>query len=263
MKRHNTTKKIMYPLFDSIATIATDPWWAEYLRTCARGGLPKGVSLNGSVITYSYMSDVAHYHLSPSPENAYQELCAFFSQYLRVTPTKDGGVTERDSGKKKGKKVSTTKASTVRKEVAGWKGIKSKHRRAALLSRFIETVQETYSLNREQLDELAYVLYMADIKDAIDTTIKMENGLISSIGCLDYDGEHFHLRERPKEQRCIRIPPPSNPIYKGYPTKQVDPDALFSTHFTHLKKHNTASTVQKASSFIDESHREDDKEKLE
>jgi len=259
MKRQNTSKKVLYPLLEMVAGVATDTAWAEYLRKCARGGLDKTLSLNGSIISYSYMNNVAHFKLSGELEKAYQELCAFFSRYLRINPSKDGLCSKRyvETKPKKGP------VRVARKEVSGWKGIKSKHRRAALLSRFVEQVEKTYDLNRDQIDQLTYVLHMADITNSIDNAIKMEGGLISSIECLDYDGDEFHLTPTPREKRYIRIPPPSNPIYKNYPGKQIDPDTLFANHYSHLKKHNASSTVQRASSFIIEEERPSEDKELE
>ncbi len=208
------------------------------------------------------MNNVAHYRLSNQPEKAYLELCAFFSQYLHINPAKEGGMCSRTSsgGVRRCVEKKDIVTRPTRKEVTGWKGIKSKHRRAALLSRFIEQVEKTHDLTKEQVDELTYALHKADIADNIDSSIRMEDGLISSIECLDYDGDHFYLVQVPKERRHIRIPPPSNPIYKRYPAKQVDPDALFAAHFTQLKKHNASSTVQRASAFIEDSRREEDKD---
>jgi hypothetical protein len=258
-----------HPLLEQVADVATDEWWKNYLLDCSRRQLPKGVTLNGTIISYSYMGATSHYELSPAPEQAYRELCSFFALHLKVAPTREEGTRREETSSSSAAAAeeagraaagSQGRKSTVRRVIDGWQGVKSKNKRTALLSRFIEMYQIDHNLDAAQCRTLSKVLYMAELRDVLDASVRMEDGLIASISCVEFDGKTFSLSARPAPtpadlaRRIVRVPPPPSSRYRGYPPKQLDPDAFIELHMKALRKHGANTVVRRASDIVTSSH---------
>ena len=246
--RRQGTRKVVYPFLEQIALIAPDSWWQKTFRDYSKGALPKGVSLNGYIVGYAHMGDVVHYEISNNPAQAYKELCSFFVLHPKIAPTtiplKNRDSTEASKSSVKAKSVS-------RRVFDRWNAIKGKNRRSALISKFVEMVEREYSLTSTQTCELRDILYFAQLEDILDDSIEMEDGLITSVSCVKFDGKTFQLSmTHEPSTRLIRIPPPPNTIYAKYPTKQLDPDLVIENHMKALRKQRANTTIVSASAML-------------
>lgn len=85
--RRKPQRKNSYPLLKQLAEVATDEWWKNRLILYSEGSLPRGVLLNGAVISYVNATTEAHYELSEDLESAYREICAFFALHIKIGPS--------------------------------------------------------------------------------------------------------------------------------------------------------------------------------
>jgi hypothetical protein len=254
-------KVTTYPLFDQVANVATDERWRAYFKECAKGMLPRGVVLNGRVISYVHGTE-AHYELSVEPERAYRELCAFFARHPKTAPVEsvpdertadrkvqaEETVQAEESAEVEHKGRKPKKGSKVPKRGDGWLSIKSRNRRLALLSHFVETVVAENELTAKQKSDLQYEISRADLDNALDRCVRFVDGRIEAITCIVSDGGSFRYEPDADVTRpVIRAPPPPNPIYRNYPARQLDPDAVISAHLIALRKSRASTTVKKAS----------------
>lgn len=243
MKKQIITKKTVYPLFEELSTQAIGTKWEDLFKNCAKGNLPKGVNLNGRVISYSRLNEIEHYELSQNSKEAFAELCQFFTSHSAV-----GQYIKNTENKNPTKKI----VKTVKNEKIGhsvWKSIKSKHIKTALLSRFVESIEKEYELDTFQRNQFLYILYIAEISGILDTSIEMENGLIRLIRCIEYDGTTFYYKkDKMKSKKTILyVSGPGNPIYNRYTDKQIDPDDLYAKHTIALNRKSRGLVVKKAS----------------
>lgn len=244
-------KQIIYPVFESILPYITNSKWNDCLKNCAKGILPKGVTFSNNVIYCKANDTVQHYEISPDIISASSEICSFLSHYTNMNVTKRTRTKSRieksneketviSRTKKILRKINATIKKTRRitkKKTGAWGSIKNKNRKLALLGRFTDMVTTEYSLTPEQIKELRYSITMADLENVLDECVKMQDGYITVITCIYFDGINFvYNRPHPRIKRSIVIPPPPNPIYRNYPNKQIDPIALLDTHFKALKK---------------------------
>jgi len=252
--RRRPARKNSYPLLKQIAEAATDDWWRERLVMYSEGSLPRGVLLNGMVISYVYGSTESHYELSEDLVAAYKEVCAFFAHHTKIGPsTTFESVAKNTNNKvlisepikpaKKAKKASTR----TTKRASPWASIKSRNRRHALLSLFINMVKQEYDLTLEQCTQLRLALFRADLEGTLAENVVMEQGFVVSVSCVEYNGTAFVYTGTRENRLPIRIAPPPNPIYADYPAKQLDPGAIVDTHLTNLRKKRASMVVKKAS----------------
>lgn len=263
--RRRPTRKGTYPLLKQIADVATDDWWRARLQDYSEGSLPRGVVLNGMVISYVHGGTEAHYELSCDLPSAYRELCAFFGHHAKVAPAQTPEMA-METAKAEAIKMEATRiaseacngsrrtgtrkqsSSRARKAPNGWASSKSRNKRHALLGLFVQMVANEYHLDHTQRMQLKQALFSADLDGALAENVVMDGGYVVSVTCIEYDGESFkYIRNPNRVKPPIRIAPPSNPIYASYPAKQLDPDTVIETHLVNLRKKRSSTVVKKAS----------------
>lgn len=235
MPKNNTNgRKIHHPVVEAAAEVASDKWWQDYLYKHCKD-LPRGVYMENNVITFKKKRDDEgiHYKISTDPLKAYEELKAFFSTHLNASPNIKKKTVRSRSVSPKARSPSPN--SRKKKPTNPWRTIKKKHLKVGLIYQYKDRLIKKYGLEKEKIDKLSNVLYIAELGGMLQETVEMENGHVSNITCIKYEGGEFVLDEESLTQKqlnalynktVMQIAPPPDPIRKVYPSKQQQPDAI-------------------------------------
>jgi hypothetical protein len=225
MKRGKQRKSSIHPIFEEAAAVADNPVWRNRFLSYGKGMLPKGVSLNGNIISYTKMNNPIMYELPRDAESAYLQLQIFFERHLNYP-----------SEKKR------PRAREAKSE--GWKQIKRIHQKKSLLDRFVESVKERLELTDAQVSDLQYCIYLAELHGALNASIRMKEGLVVEISCIEWDGEKFSLKCKKKPIEPMKLQPPQDPLLKAYPQKRIDLAKISAKHISFMQNRANGSIVR-------------------
>lgn len=231
MRARRVTDTPIHPLIAAASLKAPNEWWKKFLTSLAFGTLPKGITINGPILSYSKMGETIHYELSLEPEPCCKEIITILCRHLSLSFAGDA----------------TTKAkSTISIKTDTWKAIKRKYLREALCTRYIQELRERLELTPKQVSDIQYHLHLADIYGILNEAIQMQDGRIYAITCIFFDGENFSLSSSPPPPTPIRLPLPADPRLAKYPSKVLDPIKMCETHYTKLCRRLNNTTIRVA-----------------
>lgn len=259
-KKPTNGRRVHHPIIEAAAEVASDKWWQDYLYKHARG-LPRGVYMENYIISFKKKQDDEgiHYKVSTDPAKAYEELKAFFSTHLNASPN----VKKRVVRSRSASPPSTTIAgrspspnSRKKKVVNPWRIIKKKHLKVGLIHQYKDRLIKQYGLEKDKIDNLNNILYIAELRGMLQESVEMENGHISNIICIKYSDGEFILDEDSLTQKqlnmlynksIMQIAPPPDPLKKVYPSKQQQPDAICQAVLDKGKRRVASNKVHLAS----------------
>jgi hypothetical protein len=197
----------------------------------AFGTLPKGITINGPILSYSKMGETVHYELSMDPEPCCKEIMMILCRHLSLSFAGD---------------ATTAAKSTVSIKTDTWKAIKRKYLREALCSRYVQDLRERLELTPMQVASLQHHLHLADIYGILNEAIQMQEGRIYAVTCIYFDGESFSLANPPPQPTPIRLPLPADPRLAKYPSKVLDPIKMCEMHYSKVLKRLNNTTIRVA-----------------
>lgn len=268
-KGNANSKRVLYPAVEEATKFATDEHWKDYLKRFARGRITRGVVMENDMITFvNKQGEMSRYRLSSDPKEMYKELIAFFTKYAKIKKDKRRQRSRSRSLSPSVKKeikspTNKTATSSKKKEKDPWKSIKKKHLKTGLLYVYMDHLIKTHNLEISGQMQLKHVLYTAELKGILQLCVEMKNNLISNIRCLKYDKkEHkFYLDMSVLTQKelkivnsksIIQLAPPTNPLKRIYPNKQLDPEKILLEQKARKHKRDTNNIVRSAADLANE-----------
>ena len=239
-----TRKKVkrgpIHPLFTELLPYATDSeFWTTFLTRCSEGELPRGCTLNGNVLSIKKANNMMNYELSGVLEMAFKQFKKLMEDNFKI------GLDEREV---------MIKTTPIPKN---WSQIRRQRIRTGMLAQYVSRLRTDMNLDEKRTRKLEYCITLCITQNLLtNDTVVLENGMISDIIPILWDGENFSI-ELPEVEIGTNYTIEQHPLYREY----RDPPIDFQKEFESIgKSRNKKAEMGKIRRIEVDSKKNDDDE---
>ncbi len=177
-------------IFKQCADISDDPFWRDLFNSGYKGIFPKGITYKNGHLLYGSKT----VQLSDIPSEAYSQITSFYTNMKGIKSKMD---IERELYQNTQRRLKFTSNNS-------WSAFKSKNVKTILISDYLLSLKEKYSISEEKFKELYTIVRSAITSGNIcGKDIEMEDGTIKNISSLIWDDvqKNFIIKCKAKSAR--------------------------------------------------------------
>ena len=193
-KRTKKLKDVAHPIFLELSELCNDTVWKNLFLKASTDKFPQYFSFNNNTLSFKKRATIEKLEITEINNEIIDEIKLFFKQY--------GGLYDDEN------EFDIFEYLTSRIEIyTSWSHIRGKKKKDYFISRYIDKLNEMYSLTTIEKKELHDLVYFGYCLKIIDTSnIKIENMEIVDIDNLKWDEQtrKFSLSGDPKYKKTNR-----------------------------------------------------------
>jgi hypothetical protein len=175
--------EVIYPIFAEASELTEDRFWKSILNDASIGKFPKVFYFVNGTLSYKLKNKIVTVNIDmKNARNALDILCTFMRD--RAGILSDIDMIEKN----KEQRIRMSIIADV--EINSWSQIKCKTHRSILIAKIVSSISNIYDLDKNASSNLEDLIRLGILAGYFNnTTIHVENGYITGIDGLIYNGE--------------------------------------------------------------------------